>query len=219
MKYIIMCGGTYPKWSKPRQLISIGEETIVTRTIRLLREAGEQDIAISSNDPAFDDLGVPVLHHDNSFVGYETRGYWHECFYPMNDPACYLLGDVIFSPEAIRTIVDTQTDDIELFASAPPFGKGYRKRWSEPFAFKVVNQAHLRDACKRVEVYDQEGRFRRRPIAWELWQVIKDTPLNIIRPNYTVINDYTCDIDDPEDISHGQMDLYRGYESRRNGTD
>ena len=36
---------------------------------------------------------------------------------------------------------------------------------------------------------------------WELWQVIQATPLNHIDySNYTVINDYTCDIDCPEDI-------------------
>lgn len=201
MTYIIMCGGSYPGWQNPRQLSPILGEPVVMRTIRLLREAGVDDIAISSNDPAFDGLGVPVLHHDNSFVGFGTRGYWHECFYPMEDPACYLMGDVVFSPDAIRTIVDIKTDDIEFFASAPPFGKRYIKRWSEPFAFKVVDQQHLREACRCVEDLAGRGMFRRRPIAWELWQVIKDTPLNIIRPNYVVINDYTCDIDTPEDAA------------------
>ena len=44
------------------------------------------------------------------------------------------------------------------------------------------------------------SRFDRHPIAWELWQVIKNTELNKIDySNYTVINDYTCDIDKPED--------------------
>jgi len=43
--------------------------------------------------------------------------------------------------------------------------------------------------------------IKRQPVAWELWQVIKDTPLNKVDyTNYTVINDYTCDIDVPEDV-------------------
>jgi hypothetical protein len=38
--------------------------------------------------------------------------------------------------------------------------------------------------------------WRREPISWELWQIIKDTrPNNIVYDNYTVINDYTCDVD------------------------
>ena len=48
---------------------------------------------------------------------------------------------------------------------------------------------------------ENRGYFARRAIAWELWQVIKGTPLNVIDyTNYTVINDWTCDIDEPEDI-------------------
>lgn len=201
MKYIIMCGGLYTAWETPRQLLPINGEPVVCRTIRLLREAGETDIAISSNDPAFDGLGVPVLHHDNRFIGYDTRGYWHECFYPMDEPACYLFGDVVFSPAAIRTIINTPTYDIELFASAPPFAYDYPKPHAEPFAFKVVNQNHLREACRTVEDYDRRGLFRRRPIAWELWQVICNT-IDYIPLNYTVINDYTCDIDEPEDLEN-----------------
>ena len=49
MKYIIMCGGTYKKWWKPRQLAEIKGEALVARTIRLLRENGVEDIAISTN--------------------------------------------------------------------------------------------------------------------------------------------------------------------------
>ena len=49
--------------------------------------------------------------------------------------------------------------------------------------------------------YEKEGCFYRKPVSWELWQVIKGTPLGKIDyTNYTVINDYTCDIDSPEDV-------------------
>lgn len=202
MNYIIMCGGLYPAWETPRQLATINGETIVERTIRLLRENGASDIAISSNHPAFEGLGVPVLHHENTFIGYERRGYWHECFYPTHGPTCYLMGDVVFSPKAIKTIIYTPTDDIEFFASAPPFAQNYIKQWAEPFAFKVFNHAHLRAACKKVEEYDKRRLWLRRPIAWELWQIIKGTTINVIDyTNYVAINDYTCDIDKQSDIA------------------
>ena len=46
-----MCGGKYgPFANNPRQLIKVNGEPVVARTIRLLREAGIKDIAISSND-------------------------------------------------------------------------------------------------------------------------------------------------------------------------
>ena len=203
MKYIIMCGGTYKRWETPRQLTRICGEPLVARTIRQLREAGIEDIAISSDNPAFEGFGVPVLKHDNTLVVSETlevSGYWVDAFYPTDEPACYLLGDVVFSPEAIRTITGTETDDIEFFASAPPFSAEYMKPWAEPFAFKVVNTDHLKHAISLTKQYADMGLFNRPPIAWELWQVIQATPLNHINyQNYTAINDYTCDIDSKDD--------------------
>lgn len=204
MKYIIMCGGTYNAWERPRQLIQYEGEAIVARTIRLLREAGAEDIAISSNNSLFEAFGVPVLRHFNSYnaTSYNNfTGYWCEAFYPTDEPVCYLFGDVIFSPYAIRKIVETPTDDIEFFASAPPFAPDYRKPYAEPFALKVMDQEHLHEAIVKLKQCDAEGMFHRKPIMWELWQVITGTRLNVIDyDSYTVINDYTCDIDDPREI-------------------
>ena len=203
MKYIIMCGGQYKKWETPRQLTKINGETIVERTIRLLREIGVDDIAISTNNKAFEGI-APILAHTNKYVanGYDNcEGHWNEAFYPTEEPACYIFGDVVFSETAIQIIVNTSTNDIEFFASAPPFSKEYTKLWAEPFALKVQNQRHLRQAISLCNLYEQQGLFNRKPIMWELWQVIKHTPLNLIDyNNYTIINDATCDIDNPEDI-------------------
>ena len=203
-KFFVMCGGDYDNWTKPRQLTKINGEPIVARTIRLLRQCGVKDIVISSNNPAFENFGVAVLHHDNPFHVYEecgsmvSSGNWSDGFYPTLEPACYLFGDVVFSPNAIKTIVETETDSIEFFASARPFGEGYTKPYEEPFAFKVKNQKAFREAIDTMNKH--RGWFRREPIAWELWQVIKGTEPNVIQRNYVVINDYTCDIDSEADI-------------------
>ena len=204
MKYIIMCGGTYKEWETPRQLFPINGESIVARTIRLLKEAGVSDIAISSNNPIFEQFGVPVLHHKNKYEADAPGIYnkhWVDAFYPTDEPVCYLFGDVVYSPEAIKTIVGTETDDIEFFASSPPFAPEYIKPWAEPFALKVRNTEHLKRAISLTKQYADQGLFKRHPIMWELWQVIQATPLNHIDyGNYTAINDYTCDVDRAEDI-------------------
>lgn len=203
MKYIIMCGGSYEHWKQPKQLTKIHDEPIVARTIRLLRECGIHDIAISSNNELFEKFNVPVLKHENTFSfnanTNKVNGYWCDAFYPTDEPVCYVFGDVVFSLEAIKTIVDTQTDDIQFFASAPPFAHNYPKKYAEPFALKVVNTDHLKQAIKYIkENYDK---FYRTPIMWELWQVIKNTPINKIDyTNYVAINDYTCDLDFPSDV-------------------
>ena len=204
MKYIIMCGGTYRHWITPRQLTKVAGETLVERTIRLLRESGADDIAISSNNPIFEQFGVPVLHHTNSYTAnghLDISGYWYECFYPMDEPVCYIFGDVVFSPEAMKCIVETDTDSIQFFASAPPFAEDYSKPWAEPFALKVVDNERLREAIQKVKILNEAGVFYRRPIMWELWAVINGTnPNGIDYGSYAVINDYTCDIDEPEDV-------------------
>lgn len=207
MRYILMCGGDYGAWQTPRHLSVVCGEELVARTIRLLKENGIKDIAISSNNPVFEKFGVPVLKHDNLYIangfGHVT-GDWFSAFYPTNEPVCYLFGDVFFSPDAIKTIVETETDDIELFGSQPPFSKFYIKTHEEPFALKVVNQQHLHNAIEKTRELDKEHKFWRKPIVWELFTVIKDAPLQVKKgeytTEYTAINDYTCDVDFKEDI-------------------
>ena len=102
--------------------------------------------------------------------------------------------------------METETDDIEFFASAPPYPAEYVKPWEEPFAFKVQNQAHLKQAVADVKRLAREGRFNREPIAWEVWNVITrgagaGVDVNTIDyRSYVCINDWTNDIDKPDEI-------------------
>lgn len=216
MKYVILCGGKYTKWKSPRWLTKINGESIVNRTIRLLRENGIANISISFSDETLRETlnrecpNIPLIFNGFNDYEYDGEGYEKENYkgYWVNglrhldlSDTCYLFGDVVYSKTAIQKIIKTQTDDIEFFASSPPFSKKYHKEWAEPFAFKVADQWKFAQAIEKTKRLYDEKCFRRHPIAWELWQVIKETPINIIDySNYTVINDYTCDIDDPEDI-------------------
>ena len=205
MKYIIMCGGQYRRWKTPKHLLEVGGEPIVARTIRLLKDNGVTDIAISAHDERFERFGVPVLKHDNFYYVRrynEIDGHWANAFYPMDEPVCYIFGDVIFSSQAIKKIVETPTDDIELFGSAPPFHKDYPKDHEEPFALKVWDIDHLHESVKYIKEHAEE--CWRKPLVWELWCVIKGRRIDIrdYQVDYTIINDYTCDIDDKKDIAN-----------------
>lgn len=203
MKYIIMAGGTYPSWEKPRQLIECEGEPLIVRTIRLLKENGVDDIAISSDNDVFEQFGVPVLKHENDYVSRKYNdcdGIWCNAFYPTDEPTCYLFGDVLFSENAIKTIVEFETDDIMFFGSKEPFAPEYPKPYIEPFCFKVTDTDHLKRAVAEVKRIYKAGGFLREPIAWEVWNVICGTNPNIINPSYTAINDFTCDIDQPDEI-------------------
>lgn len=194
-EYIILCGSNHERINGvPRQLVEINGERILDRTIRLLMENGVESITITATDPAFDGI-------DANIVYYDSTGPWIRCFPYIMAPTTFIFGDVYFSPEAIKKIVETKTDSIEFFASAPPFHEKYIKPWAEPFAFKVVDSKRFQECIAIVSDYLNKGLWRRDPIAWELWQVIKDTQINKIDyTNYTVINDYTCDIDTAADV-------------------
>ena len=111
MKYIIMCGGHDPE----RHLVEIKGEPLVARTIRLLKQAGVNDIYISTNSDKFEQFGLPLIRPEAV-----ERKYWIDGAFPvLDEPTCYIFGDVLFSPAAIKTIVETETDDVEFFASAP----------------------------------------------------------------------------------------------------
>lgn len=204
MKYIIMCGGNYQHWNTPRQLSVVKGEVLIERTIRLLKENGINDIYISSNNPIFDKYATR-LEHNNDFetINNKTiKGHWVNAFYPTEEPTCYIFGDVYFSENAIKTIVETETNDILFFASKNVDRPEYFKKWQEPFAFKVANQKKFR---KNIEICIREcelGHTNREPIAWELYRVINGYNINqhIMDKGFIAIDDYTTDVDCENDI-------------------
>ena len=190
-----MCGGYVCTWEKPKHLWKYKGTPILKRTVDMLKKYGAKDIVITTGKElveTYSKFGVEVIEHESNNSPY----YWVDCFYRVDEPVCYIFGDVVYSAKAIKTIMNTETDDIEFFASAPPFAPNYPKPYAEPFAFKVVDTERFFECVEQTRWYDAHNYFNRDAIAWELWQVIKHTPLNIINyNNYTIINDYTCDID------------------------
>ena len=177
MKYIIMCGGRYDKFTIPKHLLKVNGEVLVERTIRLLKENGVTDIAISTNNPAFDYLDIPKLRHENKYVceGPEENKKgnmcWLNAYYPMESPACYLHGDVYFSDEAIKTIIETPVKETMFFCTfdwsdGEKDKRNYKGR--EPFAYKVVNQKKFREGIDAIIKMVDEGKFEGGvpPIAW-----------------------------------------------------
>ena len=102
-----MCGGVYDNFKTPKQLSIVNGERLIERTIRLLKENGISDIYISSNNEVFNQY-APILYHDNSYKyeDGEVKGYWLDAYYPTDESCVYLHGDVYFSNEAIKKIME-----------------------------------------------------------------------------------------------------------------
>lgn len=201
MKYIIMCGGDYKIWNTPRQLSIVKGEVLVERTIRLLKECGVKDIYISSNNPLFDKYAARLENKNNNFVVEQgkTKGYWLDAFYPINESVCYIFGDVYFSPEAIKTIVEYESKENILFGNSVAKNEEHAN-WGEPFAYKVNKYEEFMKGVVEVKKLYDEGKVKRHPIVWELYRYLHNIDINVqmITDDYVCIDDYTIDFDSPE---------------------
>lgn len=205
MKYIILAYSNDKKLDIPRQLVEINGEPLVKRTIRLLKENGVEDILLLAKDERFDDLGVikytPKIHT----YDYATNtGYWLDAF-PfelLNEPVCFVWGDVYFSEEAIKTIVNNETDSTLFFCTYKNGNSKYIKHHDEPLAYKVVDYELFKKHIDIVKRRYDNNECCRNPIVWELYRDINDIYINqhILTENCIVINDESCDIDCKEDV-------------------
>ena len=209
MKYCILADSdNIEPFIEPRQLAIINGEVLLKRTTRLLKENGVKDIWITSHDKRFDDLGA--MRYEPLFNDYkpkEGKGYWLSAF-PielLDEPITFLLGDVYYSENAIKTIVESKTDSILFFCTDKKLGydNRYIKHHDEPLGFKVEDYSLFKEKIYEVKKMKDKGLTHREPIAWELYRAINGIDINthILTTNYIAINDETCDIDRIEDIN------------------
>lgn len=195
MRYIILAKGQHKGFEQPRQLSVINGERLLDRTIRLLRENGIKDILVTGN---YTDINAKVINLEENTYNYDTgTGYWLDAFKGIIGNYTYIWGDVYFTSEAIKTIVETKAKDNTLFCTDEK-----TKGWNEPLAYKVVNKDKFKEAieiCKRM--YDN-GKTNRNPIIWEVYRVENGININKheLKDNVIIINDETTDIDSPKDI-------------------
>ena len=207
MKYIIMCGGEYKDFEKPKPLSIINGETLVERTIRLLKQNGIQDIAISTTLPNYDYIDVPKLKHNNEYTheykGEKAKGYWLNAYYPTNEPCTYLHGDVYYTEEAIKKIIEYKSDK-NIFIGNEVAKNKEHKNWGEPFGWIINNQDIFRKGIELTKYLQDIGRCERgHAISWELYRVLNGLDINkqyILDDTYLSIDDETIDIDAPWQI-------------------
>lgn len=208
-KYIILADSSIG-FEIPRQLTEINGERLIERTIRLLKENGIKDITITSHDKRFDNLGAKRYAPKNNYYipdynNYKNnKGYWLNAFPEelLNQPITFLFGDVYYSEESIKKIVETDTDSTLLFCSYNNQDIKYIKRHDEPLGYKVVDYKLFKKHLQRVKKLKDKNLCIREPIVWELYRSINNLDINIheMGCNYLAINDISCDIDTIEDI-------------------
>lgn len=187
MKYIIMCAGEGKRWNNylgiPKHLIEINGESLLGRTTRLLKENGITDYIITGTDKRYAQYGELMPQTAND--------YEIDRFEEFKEPVCYLYGDVYYTDEALKTIINTNVDDIMFFGSN-----------CEIFAIKINDLDLFYMHKNRVRVLYGKGKIDR-CIGWEIYRSLNNIPFedDYITDKYIKILDGTNDIDFPEDYN------------------
>ena len=210
MQVIIMAGGKYHQFKKHKALTEINGEVLIERTIRLLEENGITNWWISSNDPNFNKY-KKILHHINTFEVKDgvVKGYWLDAYYPTDKPTIYLHGDVYYTDESIKKILNLNTTKNTFIGNKYALNET-REKVGEPFGWIIVNPEEFFKAIEETKRLQDEGKVERGiAISWELYEVLNGYNVNdfIIDKETYLVLDNVFDIDAPWQIEH-----YKGVE-------
>lgn len=197
MKYILMCAGDGKRWGNflgiPKHFVEINGETLIGRTTRLLKENGIEDYIITTSDERYKQYGKIKAQSNNDCEV--------DRFEEVEDnEICYLYGDVYYTEDCIKKIINTPTDDVLFFGSE-----------MEIFGVKVKNKKLFIENKNKVKQLYLENKIDR-CIGWEVYKSINNLPLNeyAITNRFYLINDETDDIDFPKDY----LEFKKKYKGR-----
>lgn len=191
MKYIIMADGKGTRWNNyhniPKHLIEIGGETLLARTVRLLRENDARaDIVITSHDPRYEVPGARRYEPQNNHL--EIDRFTEEL---IADDVCFLYGDTFYSESVIQKIADTPAEKLLFFGNERSI-----------VAIKVADGALFRQHVDRVRALFLAGKIEK-CIGWQVYQSIEGLPFGekTIAADYILIQDGTEDFNSPADYN------------------
>ena len=191
MKYIIMADGKGTRWNNyhniPKHFIEIGGETLLARTVRLLRENDARaDIVITSHDPRYEVPGARRYEPQNYHL--EIDRFTEEL---IADDVCFLYGDTFYSESVIQKIADTPAEKLLFFGNERSI-----------VAIKVADGALFRQHVDRVRALFLAGKIEK-CIGWQVYQSFEGLPFGekTIAADYILIQDGTEDFNSPADYN------------------
>ncbi len=191
MKYIIMADGKGTRWNNyhniPKHFIEIGGETLLARTVRLLRENDARaDIVITSHDPRYEVPGARRYEPQNNHL--EIDRFTEEL---IADDVCFLYGDTFYSESVIQKIADTPAEKLLFFGNERSI-----------VAIKVADGALFRQHVDRVRALFLAGKIEK-CIGWQVYQSFEGLPFGekTIAADYILIQDGTEDFNSPADYN------------------
>ena len=186
-----MADGKGTRWNNyhniPKHFIEIDGETLLARTVRLLRENDARaDIVITSHDPRYEVPGARRYEPQNNHL--EIDRFTEEL---IADDVCFLYGDTFYSESVIQKIADTPAEKLLFFGNERSI-----------VAIKVADGALFRQHVDRVRALFLAGKIEK-CIGWQVYQSFEGLPFGekTIAADYILIQDGTEDFNSPADYN------------------
>ena len=186
-----MADGKGTRWGnyqdKPKHLIEIDGETLLGRTVRLLKEKDERcEVIITSHDSRYEFEGARRYEPKHNLL--EIDRFTEEL---IEDDICFLYGDTFYSEKAIKTIADTAAEDILFFGNERAI-----------VAIKVADGELFRYHVDRVRKKYLNGEIEK-CIGWQVYQSFLNLPFGEkkIDTKFILLRDGTEDFNSPEDYN------------------
>ena len=185
-----MADGKGRRWNNYMGLdkhdISIGGETLMERTVRLLHEYDpEADVIITSHNK---DIIIPgAVRYEPMNNVLEIDRFTAEL---IADNVCFLYGDVFYAEETISRIVRDDSDESVLFFGSEKSICAALVRNGELFASYV---SKIRSLFIEGEISECKG--------WQVYHLHANLPLESrdIGEHFVNVTNLTCDFNSPED--------------------
>lgn len=190
MRYIIMADGKGRRWKNYMGLdkhdISIGGETLMERTVRLLHEADpDAEVIITSHNEQVNIPGATRYEPQNNVL--EIDRFTREL---ISDNVCFLYGDVFYAEETISRIVNDESGESVLFFGNEKSICAVLVRDGKLFASYVDR---IREMFLAGEIAECKG--------WQVYHIHAGLPLESreIGKFFVNVSNLTCDFNAPED--------------------
>jgi len=183
-----MADGKGSRWQNynniPKHFIEINGEKIIERTVRLLTEHGAEEVIITSHDDRYEIKGARRYEPKNNVL--EIDRFTEEL---IEDNVCFLYGDTYYSDECIKSIFETETDDILFFGNE-----------KSVVAIKVKDGERFRAEVQKVRTQFLEGKTDKCK-GWQVYRSFVGLPLDSkkITGNFVMTDNTTEDFNTPKD--------------------
>ena len=185
-----MADGKGRRWNNYMGLdkhdISIGGETLLERTVRLLHEAdADASVIITSHNEQLSIPGATRYEPKNNVL--EIDRFTAEL---IDDNVCFLYGDVFYAEETISRIVNDSSDESVLFFGNEKSICAVLVRDGKLFASYV---SRIREMFLSGEISECKG--------WQVYHLRSALPLESreIGAHFVNVSNLTCDFNAPED--------------------